>query len=225
MAKTKTYGHYCAAARSLEVIGEKWSLLIVRDLLPGPQRFSDLLGTLRAITPKLLTARLRELEAAGVLERDEEPGRREVWYRLTPAGMALRPVITELLIWGVDHAAPPTPSDTISARRAGISFAAVLNRRQVKPAQPVLWQLRFDSETTSFIRFDGERWSPEQAPTADPDLVIEARADQWVAMLRAEGSARDALLAEMRVSGHPNASQEFERLYSAKRAASTTPPR
>jgi DNA-binding HxlR family transcriptional regulator len=219
MAKTKTYGHYCAAARSLEVIGDKWSLLIVRDLLAGAQRFSDLLGSLRAITPKLLTLRLRELEAAGVLERDEEPGRREVRYGLTPAGMALRPVITELLIWGVDHAEPPTPSDTISARRAGNSFAAVLNRRQVKPAHPVRWQLRFDPETTAFLRFDGERWSPEPVPAGDPELVIDARADQWVAMFRAEGADRDAHLAEMRLSGEPEAAQEFARLHSAEHTA------
>ena len=59
MAKTKTYGHYCAAARTLEIIGEKWSLLIVRDLHYGPQRFSDLARSLGGITPKLLTVRLR----------------------------------------------------------------------------------------------------------------------------------------------------------------------
>ena len=51
MARTKEYGHYCAAARALEVVGEKWSLLVVRDLLSGPQRFSDLLRSLGGITP------------------------------------------------------------------------------------------------------------------------------------------------------------------------------
>lgn len=216
MAKTKTYGHYCAAARSLEVIGDKWSLLIVRDLLPGPQRFSDLLGTLRAITPKLLTTRLRELEAAGVIERDDEPGRREVWYRLTPAGLALRPVITELLVWGVEHAAPPTPTDTVSARRAGITFSAILNRRQLKPAEPRLWQLQFDPETISFIRFDGERWLTEPTQEAEPDLVVEARADQWIAMLRAEGMEREELLSEMRITGEAKAVQEFGQFFSPK---------
>ena len=213
MAKTKTYGHYCAAARSLEVIGDKWSLLIVRDLLPGPQRFSDLKGTLRAITPKLLTTRLRELEVSGVIERDEAEGRREVWYRLTPAGRALRPVITELLVWGVEHAAPPTPSDTVSARRAGITFSAILNRRQLIPGKPRLWRLQFAPETISFIRFDGERWLPELVPNVEPDLVIEARADQWVVMLRAEGEARNELLAEMRVEGAPEAVGEFEQFF------------
>ena len=86
MARTRTYNHFCPVARSLEVIGEKWSLLIVRDLLRGPQRFTDLLRGLNNITPKWLTLRLRELESAGIVERDQEPGRKEVRYRLTEKG-------------------------------------------------------------------------------------------------------------------------------------------
>ena len=84
MGRTKTYEHFCAMARTLEVVGEKWTLLVVRDLMRGPQRFSDLLHYVGGITPKWLTARLRDLEAEGIIERDSEPGRREVWYRLTP---------------------------------------------------------------------------------------------------------------------------------------------
>src|SRR5947208_1092317 len=103
MTRSKEYRHYCPVARSLEVIGEKWSLLIVRDLLREPRRFTDLLHFLGGITPKWLTLRLRDLEAAGIVERDSEPGRREVWYRLTPRGRDLAPVIQELAIWGIDH--------------------------------------------------------------------------------------------------------------------------
>src|SRR5688572_20706163 len=101
MARTKTYEHFCPVARSLEVIGEKWSLLIVRDLLRGPRRFSDLHESLGKITAKWLTLRLRELEAAGIVVRESEPGRREVWYRLTPAGEELAPVVGALNSWGV----------------------------------------------------------------------------------------------------------------------------
>jgi DNA-binding HxlR family transcriptional regulator len=214
MAKTKTYGHYCAAARSLELVGDKWSLLIVRDLLAGPQRFSDLKASLRAITPKLLTTRLRDLEAAGVLERDEEAGRREVWYQLTPAGLELRPVIRELLIWGAGYAEPPTSTDTVSARRAGVTFSAILNRRQIFPAEPALWELRFDAETISFIRFDGVQWSPELAPETTPDLTIEARADQWISLLRAAASERPDSLAAFTLSGRPASILEFHELFN-----------
>ena len=81
---TQTYGHFCPVARTLEKIGDKWSLLIIRDLLTGPQRFTDLLGYLNHITPKWLTQRLRELESSGIVERDQKSGRRQVWYKLTP---------------------------------------------------------------------------------------------------------------------------------------------
>lgn len=213
MAKTKTYGHYCAAARSLELVGDKWSLLIVRDLLAGPQRFSDLKASLRAITPKLLTTRLRDLEAAGVLERDEEPGRREVWYHLTQAGLELRPVVRELLIWGAGYGEPPAPTDTVSVRRAGVTFSAIFNRRQIFPAEPALWELRFDAETISFIRFDGIQWFPELIPETAPDLTIEARADQWIALLRAEPADRPDRLAEFALNGRAGRILEFDALF------------
>src|SRR5213594_3884119 len=105
----RRYHHFCPAARALETIGEKWSLLVVRDLLAGPRRFSDLRRSLTAITPKWLSARLRTLEVQGIIER-EAANQREVWYRLTPKGQALAPVIDALLVWGLDHAVgPPRP--------------------------------------------------------------------------------------------------------------------
>src|ERR1700758_4643398 len=100
MARAKIgYQHFCPVARALEVIGEKWSLLIVRDLLAGPRRFNDLRRSLTAITPKGLSGRLRALEVNGIVER-EAARPREVWYRLTPKGQALAPAIDALLVWG-----------------------------------------------------------------------------------------------------------------------------
>ena len=114
MAKTKNYQHYCPLARTLEVIGEKWSLLVVRDLLRGPQRFTDLMRYMGGITPKWLTQRLRDLEEAGIVERDSAPGRREVWYRLTDKGRDLAPVVASLAVWGLDHAMRrPLPAEVV----------------------------------------------------------------------------------------------------------------
>jgi DNA-binding HxlR family transcriptional regulator len=216
MAKTKTYGHYCAAARTLEIIGEKWSLLIVRDLQYGPQRFSDLARSLGGITPKLLTARLRDLETSGVIDRDEEEGRREVWYRLTPSGQALRPVVEELLVWGIEHAPPPMASDTIAPRRGANSTATFFNHRGIKPAQPTVWSIRFNGDETPAIRFDGERWS--RLPEGDPspaDLTIETDAQTWIGLLRARNGDRDAYLRKVRLTGDSAHTKEFERLLSS----------
>src|ERR1700748_53091 len=100
----RTYEHFCLTARTLEQVGDRWTLLVIRDLLTGKKRFTDLMARLAGITPKTLSQRLRELEAAGLLIADREPGRREVWYRLTPAGADLAPVIDALRIWGLSHA-------------------------------------------------------------------------------------------------------------------------
>ena len=77
---------------------------MIRDLLTGAKRFTDLMDRLGGITPKTLTQRLRELDEAGIVTADREPGRREVWYRLTPTGAELGPVIDGLSWWGLRHA-------------------------------------------------------------------------------------------------------------------------
>jgi len=117
---TRRYQHFCPAARALETIGERWSLLIVRDLLAGPRRFSDLRRSLTAITPKWLSARLRTLEADGIVTRDVT-GEREVRYRLTPKGEALEPVFDAVLVWGMDYALGPRWSSMVATARSGTS--------------------------------------------------------------------------------------------------------
>jgi len=96
----------CPIARSLDIIGERWTLLILRDLtLMGPRRFQDLQQRLRGISPNTLSARLKSLEDAGLIERrfyEDHPPRAE--YRLTDKGAALRPVLKALREWGEQHA-------------------------------------------------------------------------------------------------------------------------
>ena len=87
-------------ARALERVGDRWSLLVIRDLLTGARRFTDLMDRLGGITPKTLSQRLRELEDAGIVAADREPDRREVWYCLIPAGADLGPVLDALSRWG-----------------------------------------------------------------------------------------------------------------------------
>ena len=142
MARTRTYHHFCPVARSLEVIGEKWSLLIVRDLLRGPQRFTDLLRYLGGITPKWLTLRLRDLEQAGIVERDHTAGRREVWYRLTEKGQELAPVVTALALWGLDHALrQPLTGETVHPERAMQTTVLYRNKRRIRLPAPAAWTI------------------------------------------------------------------------------------
>jgi DNA-binding HxlR family transcriptional regulator len=107
--KRRGYGQFCGAARALDVVGERWTLLIVRNLLIGPRRFSDLLDELPGITTNLLATRLRDLVAAELVEPAARGG-----YRLTEAGRALEPVVRELGRWGGRYMDRPHRGDAVN---------------------------------------------------------------------------------------------------------------
>ncbi|MDN5898485.1 MAG: helix-turn-helix transcriptional regulator [Brachybacterium sp.] len=96
---TKGYNHYCGLARGLEILEPKWTLLIVRELLISPQRFGELTNGVPGIATNLLATRLRDLEAAGVVERSLAKDSNTVLYQLTPWGMELREVVRAYAIW------------------------------------------------------------------------------------------------------------------------------
>ena len=113
--KTRAYGQYCGFARALEVLGERWALLVVRDLLVGPKRFTDLLNGLPGIPSNVLTARLKELENAGVARRRLLPRpARAVVYELTEYGLELDSVVFALGRWGAKNLGDPHPDETVT---------------------------------------------------------------------------------------------------------------
>ncbi len=214
MAKTKIYQHFCPVARALEVIGEKWSLLIVRDLLRGPQRFSDLLRCVGGITPKWLTLRLRELEAAGIVEADRVPGRREVWYRLTSRGRELAPVVEALALWGIDHAMrPPLPGEELNPLRTTGTVALFLNTRRIALARPITVGLRLTTGETGTIRFDGDRREVRSGLPEAADLTIEAAPEVWIGCLVAPPEERVGRVAALQIAGDPDHAAEFVRAF------------
>jgi DNA-binding HxlR family transcriptional regulator len=216
MAESKIgYQHFCPAARALEVVGEKWSLLIVRDLLAGARRFSDLRRSLVAITPKWLSARLRALEAQGIVER-EAAGEHAGWYRLTPRGQALSPVIDALLVWGMDHAlGAPRPGEVIHPGRAMDAAVHYLDRRGVRPARAATWVLRFGDDRSYTLRFDGARWS-RQRGEAPADVAVAMSPEEWVAFLAADPDERLRRLRARRAEGRPERLRELAAAFGAR---------
>src|SRR5215471_6124587 len=95
----RSYRQFCGVARALDLVGERWTLPIVRNLLLGPRRYSDLLAELPGLTTNLLAKRLRELEQGGLIERVQRAGD-VARYQLTTTGAALEPVVMELARWG-----------------------------------------------------------------------------------------------------------------------------
>jgi DNA-binding HxlR family transcriptional regulator len=140
----------CSIARALEVVGERWSLLVVRDVLLGIRRFDDLVGHL-GITRSVLTARLERLLAEGVLERRRYQDRPERFeYRLTDKGLELWPVLMHLMQWGDEHYAPPGgpprlvthrdcgggPDDRLTCDRCGAALGPADVTARPNPAVP-----------------------------------------------------------------------------------------
>lgn len=104
----RSYGDLCGIARALDVVGERWALLVVRELILGPKRFTDLRAGLPHVGPDVLAQRLRELEAAGLLRRRTlAPPAASRVYELTDRGRALEPVLIELGRWGTFAPVPP----------------------------------------------------------------------------------------------------------------------
>jgi len=95
------YGQFCPVAKATELIGERWTILIIRELVLGTHRFSDFQRALSRISPALLTKRLNNLEKAGVIVKKTQQGRRGYQYFLTPAGRQLSPIIEHLATWGM----------------------------------------------------------------------------------------------------------------------------
>jgi DNA-binding HxlR family transcriptional regulator len=112
VTSARTYGDPCGIARALDVVGERWALLVVRELLLGPKRFTDLRAGLPNLSPDVLSQRLRELEASGVLmRRTLPPPAGSKVYQLTDRGLELEPVILALGRWGTAVPFPPEGHD------------------------------------------------------------------------------------------------------------------
>ncbi|SHI24426.1 winged helix-turn-helix transcriptional regulator [Desulfosporosinus lacus] len=207
---TRKYNHYCPVAFSLEVIGGKWSFTIIRDLLTRPQRFSDLLQYSSNVTPKGLTLALRQLEETGIVEREEQPGHREVWYRLTRAGQDLRPVVEAMKEWGLKHAMrPPLPGEVVRPDLAMDVLTDSLNKRGRKLPQPTTWLMCFTHGGTHVLSFDGDRWSTSKGEKADPDVRVTVSPEAWATFLAVKRSERNQYVQSMQLDGSSEGVKQF----------------
>jgi DNA-binding HxlR family transcriptional regulator len=211
MDPSRSYRHFCAMARSLELIGERWSLLVVRDLLLGPRRFSDLADSLGGITPTRLTERLRHLQAVGIVERDRQLGRREVWYRLTEAGQDLGPVVDALTLWGIRHARPTVrPDEPVRAQHVLNGTKVWLDSRRIRPRKGATWVWQFPDDEAYTLRYDGAAWQLTRADgQADADLVVRTTPPTWARFLTTPSAGRHLPGAGIQLSGTRSAQAEF----------------
>lgn len=162
----KSYNQYCPVAHALDVVGERWSLLIVRELLEhGQLRYSDLHANLGGCGTNILAARLKDLERHGVIARRRlPPPAASTVYELTEYGQELRPVLHVLAHWGARSLGPPAPDEVLES---GWLAGALHMAFPPHPTEACV-EFRVDDEIAAFI--GGEA---QDGPAASPDTVIE----------------------------------------------------
>jgi DNA-binding HxlR family transcriptional regulator len=185
----KSYGQYCALARALDVIGDRWTLLLVRELLTGPCRYSDLRLGLPGIATNLLADRLRQLEVDGVVEHDGDR------YALTPWGTALAPVLDALVRWGMPLMVSGQGDDEFRPHWLELALPSIFRGARLDRA--VTADLAIDGHVVTLtVGPDGLTLS---APAAPADLTLGGPPDQVLGVLVGEVGLDDA--PEVRLAG------------------------
>ncbi len=203
----RSYGQFCALAKALDAVGDRWSLLIVRELLLlGPCRYTDLLRGLPGIATNLLADRLRDLEAAGVVRREAAgPPIATSLVHLTPRGEALRGVIRELGRWGAPLL---TGSEDGKDAFRGYWIALPLELYyydQTPDRPPVTIEARFPDETMT-ITVDGAVRA-QRGNAAHPDVVLSGGAGEIVGVLSGRVPLEQAVERGLRYEGDPAAAR------------------
>jgi DNA-binding HxlR family transcriptional regulator len=220
MSPDRIYQHFCMGARTLEMIGDRWTLLIVRDLLLGPLRFTDLQRGLNAITPARLTARLRVLESEGLITRDPSRPGRDVWYGLTKAGHDLEPVIEGLIIWGMEHCLePPVAGEAVPPLPTMLGTKVWLNRNAPKLADGLAWVWRFEGEDEFTLRLADGTWELDRGGDPAANLTVLSTREAWARFLTSPRDARRLPTDDVSLEGPRAELRRFAKGFRAKLAA------
>ncbi|QIQ06082.1 winged helix-turn-helix transcriptional regulator [Streptomyces liangshanensis] len=170
--KRRDYGQYCGLARAMELVGERWALLVIRDLAAQPQRYTDLLNGLPGIPTNVLSTRLKELEQAGLVERRIAPApQRSVQYALTPVGQDLEPAILSLGRWGASQLDEPKPGDVVTPGSVTLSLRAVFDPVAAAGLN-ASWEIRSPDMVLHAAVTDGQLDAGVGPLPGKPDLVI-----------------------------------------------------
>jgi DNA-binding HxlR family transcriptional regulator len=208
MPKARSYDDPCGTARALDVIGERWALLVVREVLLGPKRFGQLRSGLYGISPNVLSQRLRELEDDGIVRRAVLPPPASVTvYELTERGHAFEPVLIELGRWGSRLAI--ASDNELTADALLLAFKTVY----VPPGERLSYALQIGAEWFGVVT-DPNRLDVTRAQPSEPDAILSGD----VATLRSYGFGRTPLAdlergGNLRVGGSRAAARRFPRLF------------
>lgn len=211
------YQQYCGAARALDVVGDRWTLLIVRELMLGPQRFTDVIDGLPGISRNLLTERLRDLEREGIIAREElpPPAARQV-YELTDGGRDLANAIVPLVAWGVRRLGDRKPGESFRAHWGALAMVTFADH---EAAQGVSETYQYLVGRTAFhFIVDAGSVQLHYGRAQNPAVTIRTDEETWanLASGKTTGSAA-AAEGSMRLTGDPEAVTRLAKIFGRSR--------
>jgi DNA-binding HxlR family transcriptional regulator/putative sterol carrier protein len=212
MAKHR-YQQYCALARTLDVSGDRWTLLIVRELAPGPRRFTDLIDGLPGIPRKLLTDRLRALERDGIIGRQElpPPAARRV-YALTDDGRDLAVAMAPLIAWGARRIGDRKPGESFRARWPAVAMAGLADREAAEGVSESYQYVVGDS-AFHFTVDDGSI-QLHDGPAPEPAVILTTDEETWADIASGKITASSAAATgALTVTGDPQAAKRLGKIF------------
>lgn len=190
----RTYGQYCGLARALDLVGERWTLLVLRELLAGPKRFGDVLDALPGLGTGLLTTRLRALETEGLIVRRRlRPPAGSTVYELTDEGRELEPVLYGLARWGSARLGAPTDAEAFRPHWAMIAMRANYDREAAAGVRQV-HEFEIGEELFHAAVEDGEV-ALHDGPGHRPDVRIRSDPGTFARLAHDPRTAEAALAA------------------------------
>lgn len=218
MAK-RTYGQYCALARTFDVLGERWTPLLLRELAVGPRRYADLLEGLPGVSPSLLTQRLRELEGDGIVQRSylPPPAARGV-YELTDDGSELAEGLIPLARWGARRLSTRREGETFSLTWVLLYIQATADTAAARGVHD-LYEFHVDDHVFHVTVDDGHVDAQVGAAPRAPDLVVRTDLETFAAI--GGGTLADDVIDRLQVEGDAAAAERCLRVVAP---ASLTAP-
>src|SRR5215210_7413148 len=213
MATMRTYDDGCAAAHALDLVGERWALLVVRELLLGPKRFTDLKAGLTGASPNVLSQRLRELEGAEIVRRRKlPPPAASRVYELTEWGEELEPVIVRLGRWGARS--PSRPRDAaLGVDSLVLSFRTMFDPRAADGLE-ASYELRLGEDRFRAEVADG-RFEISRGNAERPDASIETDPATLAALVYEGRPLAEALRSgDVKIEGDESAVERFLGLFA-----------
>jgi DNA-binding HxlR family transcriptional regulator len=212
MATKRTYDDGCAAAHALDLVGERWALLVVRELLLGPKRFTDLRAGLPNASPNVLAERLRGLEEAGIVRRRRlPPPAASRIYELTDWGEELEPVILRLGRWGARS--PSKPDDApLGVDSLILSFRTMFDAGAAEGLE-ASYELRM-GEDLFLAEVSGGSFEIERGSAERPDATIEADSTTLAGLVYSARPLAEALRSgDVKIEGDEAAVERFLSLF------------